>query len=254
MPRIAKFEETIYEKTEFSGKIFMYSSVLWNVLFPIVDILRILKKNTIIGFKYGKGQNIIKNYGSAYNHRKVGYDLNNKKDYLSNLKMVKNIFIFTDEDDIVATNLINVAKINKINVICYSNLDQNYYFYKYGTEKTILKKPQEVLDLMYSLADYDSARKMADLFPDFEIIEPGEYNLKSTLEECTEMMNNVKIDEKNKKNLINKIIYDPISYKLKKTEYDRSQRNRNYEEESAVADGKKVVNKSLIRSFFKSKV
>ena len=107
---------------------------------------------------------------------------------------------------------------------------------------------------MYRLADYDSALKMAELFPDFEIIEPGEYNIKSTLEECTEMMNNVKIDEKKNKNLINKIIYDPISYKLKKTEYDRSQRNRNYEEESAIADGKKVVNKSLIRSFFKSKV
>ena len=51
MPRIGKFEETCYEKIQFSGKIFMYSSLSWNVLFPIVDIIRLLKKNTIISFK-----------------------------------------------------------------------------------------------------------------------------------------------------------------------------------------------------------
>ena len=47
MPRITKFEDTIYEKTEFSGKILMYSSVSWNVLFPIVDIFRLLKNKEL---------------------------------------------------------------------------------------------------------------------------------------------------------------------------------------------------------------
>ena len=116
MPRITKFEDVFYEKPEFSGKMFMYSSLSWNVLFPIVDIIRLLKKNTIIGYKYGKGQELIKNYGPQYNHRMLGYDLKNKNDYLKNLQMVKNIFIFSDESDIIATNLLSAAKSNKINV------------------------------------------------------------------------------------------------------------------------------------------
>ena len=38
-----KYEDAVYEKVEFSGKIFMYASSSWNILFPIVDIIRILK-------------------------------------------------------------------------------------------------------------------------------------------------------------------------------------------------------------------
>ena len=254
MPRIPKFEETLYEKTEFSGKILMYSSVSWNVLFPIVDIIRLLKKNTIIGHTYGKGQTIIKHYGSQYGHTIIGYDLKNKNDYLQNLRMINNIFIFTDESDVIATNLINAAKKNKINVICYSNLDHIYYFYKNGSEKIIINTPQEVIDLVYELSDFNEAKKMAELFPDFEIIEPSELLSKSTLEECMEMMKKVEIEVKNKQVVTNKIYFDPATNKLKKVDYERSQRNRNYEEESAIADKKIANNKSLIRSFFKSKV
>jgi len=254
MPRIPKFEETLYEKTEFSGKILMYSSISWNVLFPIVDIIRLLKKNTIIGHTYGKGQTIIKHYGSQYGHTIIGYDLKNKNDYLQNLRMINNIFIFTDESDVIATNLINASKKNKINVICYSNLDHIYHFYKNGSEKIIIKTPQEVIDLVYELSDFNEAKKMAELFPDFEIIEPSELLSKSTLEECMEMMKKVEIEAKNKQVVTNKIYFDPATNKLKKVDYERSQRNRNYEEESAIADKKIANNKSLIRSFFKSKV
>ena len=249
MPRISKFEETYYEKTEFSGKIFMYSSVSWNVLFPVVDIIRLLKKNTIIGFKHGKGQQIIKNYSQQYNHRTMGYDLIKKSDYLDNLRMVKTIFIFTDESDTFATNLINFSKTNKINTVCYSNLDTTYYFYEKGTEKITFKKPEEVIEKMYYLNDLNDAKKIAELFPDFEIIE-HEDNIKSTLEECMELLEKAKIEEKNNRININKIYFDPASSKLKKAEYERSQRNRKFDDE----DKNKNNKTSTIRSFFKSKV
>jgi len=43
-----KYEDTVYEKVVHSGKIFMYNSPSWNILFPVVDIIRILKKNTFL--------------------------------------------------------------------------------------------------------------------------------------------------------------------------------------------------------------
>ena len=112
MPRL-KYED-VYEKVEFSGKIFMYNSPTWNVLFPVVDIIRLLQKNTIIGFKYGKGQHMIRVYGTQYNHSIIGYDFKNKNDYVTNLRAVKNIFIFSDESDPIATNFINISKKNKM--------------------------------------------------------------------------------------------------------------------------------------------
>ena len=76
MPRISKFDDIPFEKVIYSGKIFIYNSPEWNILYPIVNIIRLLKPNTIIGYKYGKGQNIIKTYGTQYFHRLIGYDLN----------------------------------------------------------------------------------------------------------------------------------------------------------------------------------
>ena len=260
MPRIGKFEETCYEKIQFSGKIFMYSSLSWNVLFPIVDIIRLLKKNTIISYKYGKGQQIIKNYSTQYNHRVLGCDFKNKKDYLSSLKTVKNIFVFTDEDDIFITNLINTAKVNKINIICYSNLDAVYHFYDYSIsgKTTVLKTPEEVINFMYDLLDLNDVKKIAELFPDFEIIESDPDTKKSSLDECIELLKKVEIEEKKKKKEfdINKIYFDPASSKLKSIEYHRSQKNRNFEEQipERISQEQKEKNNSFIRSFFKSKV
>jgi hypothetical protein len=80
-----KYEDTVYEKVEYSGKIFMYCSRSWNVLFPVVDIIRLLKPNTIISCLCGKGQQIIRGYGTQYNHRVIQTELKEKKDYLHNL-------------------------------------------------------------------------------------------------------------------------------------------------------------------------
>ena len=242
MPRPTKVDE-YYEKTEHSGKIFMYCSPSWNVLFPIVDIIRLLKKNTLIWYKYGKGQALIKNYGSQYYHCLVGCDLKHKNDYLENLKMVRCIFIFTDESDPVATNLINIAKQNKISVVCYSNLDHVYHFYKNGISKVVFDTPAEVVDKMYELYELNEVKKLAELFPDFEILSLPPDTKKSTLEECMEMMKTVTLEEKKKKDshVANKIYFDPASNKLKKMEYERSQKNRTFEEKNEVS----------LRSFFK---
>ena len=247
-----KYEDTVYEKVEYSGKIFMYSSVSWDVLFPIVDIIRILKKNTIIGFKYGKGQQNIKLYGNQYNHCVLGYDLKNKKDYLENLKAVKNIFIFSDEQDVFATNVMNVASKNKINVICYSNIDSVYHFYdNVNNEKVELKTPAEVVEKMYIIMDLEGARKIADLFPDFEIIEEKFQNKRSSLEECAEILKETTLKEQKAKEKNFVKVYDPNLSKIKQIEYERSQRNMVYPDSVEILNKKEVnKHKSLLSRFF----
>lgn len=245
-----KYEDTVYEKVVHSGKIFMYNSPSWNILFPVVDIIRILKKNTIIGFKYNKNQQHIRTYGSQYNHSVLGYELKNKNDYLNNLKAVKNIFIFSDESDVVATNLINAAKINKINIICYSNVDNLYHFYEYGSGDPIsLKTPQEVIDRMYIHYDLESARKIADLFPDFEIVEHEFEKKKSTLDECIELMKEAEIATKKDKKSVK--LFDPNMNKIKQMEYERSTRNTVYPDSVEIL-AKNEINKhrSLLSKFF----
>ena len=245
-----KYEDTVYEPFKYSGKIFIYCSPTWNVLFPVVDIIRLLEKNTIIGHVYGKGQQIIKTYGPQYKHNIMGYDLKTKKDYIDNLKSIKNIFIFSDESDTLATNLMNAAKTNKINVVCYSNLDTIYHFYNYDTNETIsLKKPELVIEKMYFLRDLDSAKKYSDLFDDFEIIETPVIEKKSLLDECIEIMKKVEIKEKEKK--VSTKIYDPHFAKLKRMEYERSQKNTIYPD--SVENMAKKESKLLLSRFFKKK-
>ena len=77
-----KYEDAVYEKVEYTGKIFMYNDIKWDVLYPIVDIIRLLKPNTIIAHSYGKNQNIVPMYGRQYNHLVLGYELKKKQDYL----------------------------------------------------------------------------------------------------------------------------------------------------------------------------
>ena len=250
MVRVTKYEDTIYEKVEFSGKILMYCSSSWNVLFPIVDIIRGLKKNTIIAHVYCKGQQTISMYGRQYNHCVLGYDFKKKSDYIENLKAVKNIFIFSDESDRMATNLMNAAKKNKINVICYSNLDTVYHFYNntFNGEKITLKTPVEVLDQMYNLIDLESAKKYADLFDDFEIIEESEIK-SSTLNDCIQKIKKIDLEEKQKK--VSSKLFDPHLNKLKKMEYERSQKNIVYPD-SVENLNKKVIStqKTLLSRFF----
>ena len=249
-----KYEDTVYERVEYSGKIFMYSSVSWQVLFPIVDIIRLLKKNTIICHVYGKGQQIIKTYSPQYYHCLLGYELKNKINYLENLKTVKNIFIFSDESDIIATNLINTAKKNKINVICYSNLDTTYHFYN-NTDNTkfSFKKPEEVIEKMYFLLDFESANKYAELFDDFEIIEPGNANKESSLDDCIEKLKQIDINVKKEKDKKIPKLFDPHLNRIKQMEYERSTKNIIYPDSVEHLAHKEVIkHKSLLSKFFKN--
>ena len=59
----SKYDDIPFEKVNYNGKVFMYSTPGWNVLFPIVNIIRLFMKDTIISHRYGKGQTIITNYG-----------------------------------------------------------------------------------------------------------------------------------------------------------------------------------------------
>ena len=249
MPR-TKYEDTVYEIVEYSGKIFMYCSRTWNVIFPVVDIIRLLKKNTIIAYTYGKGQQMIKLYGQQYGHCMLGNDLEHRKNYLENLRAVKTIFIFSDEADATATNLINVAKKNNINIICYSNIDTNYHFYENDNEKVTFKKPEDVIEKMYTSFYLQEAKKYIELFDDFEIIENVVETKNTVLEECIEKIKKTEISEQKK--VMHTKIFDPHMNKLKKMEYERSQRNIVFPD-SVELLVKKEENKrkTLISRFFK---
>ena len=191
MPRQMKYEVESYAKIVFSGKIYMYTSpYYWNILYPVVDIIRLFRPNTIIAHKMGKGQDIIRTYGSQYNHRVLETDLKTKNDYLLSLRMVKCIFLYTNGPDHVVTSLMNLGKKNKIPVVCYSSVDSIYHFYDTEHEKVEFKNPQEVIDHMYNLFDLEIVKKSIELFSDFEIVEApviqkAEY---SKLEKCKEIL------------------------------------------------------------------
>jgi hypothetical protein len=245
MPVRTKYEDAIYEKIVFSGKIFMYNTVSWNIIFPIVDLIRLFKKNTIIGYVHGKAQQTISTFGSQYNHRMLGYDLKNKRDYLENLKAVKNIFIFSDEKDNTVINLMNTGRKNKINVICYSSLDKIYHFYDNNSEAVYkFSDPTQVVEKMYHLIDLEGTRKIADLFPEIDILEPETVKSESSLEECSRIL-------REKKGVVSKL-YDPNIAKIRAMENERNSRHTIYPdsmEELSKADHNK--RKSLLSQFFK---
>jgi len=227
-PRV-KYDDTLFEKTNFNGKVLMYCTPGWETLYPIVDIIRLFKENTVISFKFGKGQGIIKTYGMQYGHRVTGYQIGNKQEYTEALRMVKCVFVFTDSADSYAETFINLAKTLKIMLVCYSNLDKVYHFYN-NDSKIIIKTAQETIDQIYIHFDLIAATKLAELFPDFEIIEaPVEEPKESVLDECLKKLKKVTLNEKNKKDSITTKIYDPNLIKLrameesrKKVSYDES--------------------------------
>ena len=95
-------------------------SPTWNNLSPFVEILKNLPRS-IVGHKYGKNQNDIKQYSSFYNHTLIGYDLKKKEDYHTNIYKahVKFMFVFNDSEDPISKNIIQFSEKNKINTICY---------------------------------------------------------------------------------------------------------------------------------------
>ena len=214
MPRIVKYDDPIiFKKPDFWGKIMIYSGPSWNILFPIVDIIRILPKQTISTHKYAKNQNIIKLYGSQYSHFLIGIDLIKKQDFIENLKSVKFIFIFSDTQDITADNLISYCEKSKTPLICYSNLDHLYHFYN---NDNIIKftNPEDVIKKMEEIKETDTLNKLNDLFPEFEILLP-ENKINLTLEKCLNLLNNTKQEVENKKVYTTKLPFDPNFNKLK---------------------------------------
>ena len=214
-----KYDDIPFEKPNYNGKIFMYSSPGWENLFPIVDIIRILKRPSIISSRTGKAQNNIRMYSSQYNHRILHEDLVSKNDYLSVLKTVKCAFIFNNSPDYIVTNVLKTCNLLEIPTVCYSSIDA-FYHYSFKNDKIKLKTPQEVIDKMYTLFDLLEVKKIADLFPDFEILTPEETKV-TTLDRCSQLLKEITITEKKKKDLKTVQFFDPNIARIKKMERDR---------------------------------
>jgi hypothetical protein len=247
MPRIVKYQDDIFPRPNYWGKILIYNSPSWDILFPVVDIIRILPRETIIASKNGKNQSNIRLYGSQYNHLVLGIDLNNKKDYLEHLKCVKFIFIFSDTQDIFADNLIKYCETSNTHLICYSSLDSIYHFYEFSenNEKIVaeIKDPQKVIEKMESLKSKGVVDKFNNLFPEFEIIEPEEIKKISNLEKCLIILKDSQSRYPQKvKPLSNKLPFDPNFSKIKYTK-----------EKVVYNDELPLKPKSLFSEFFKKK-
>ena len=251
MPRILKYQDDIFSRPNYWGKILIYNSPDWDILFPVVDIIRILPKETIIASKNGKNQSNIRLYGSQYNHLVLGIDLNNRRDYIEHLKCVKFIFIFSDTQDTFAENLIKYSETSFTHLICYSNLDSIYHFYEYSENKETIvhqiKDPQKVIEKMESLTAKGVVDKFKDLFPEFEIIEPEEIQKISNLEKCLIILKDSQGRYPQKvKPMSNKLPFDPNFSKIKYLE--KSKEKVIYDDEIKQSKGK-----SLFSDFFKKK-
>jgi hypothetical protein len=247
MPRVTKYDDCIFQKPNYWGRILIYNNPLWNILYPIVDIIRILPKETIIAHKYGKNTSTIRTYGSQYNHLVVGIDLNKHEDYIDNLKTVKFIFIFSDTQDTFADNIINYCEKSKTNLICYSTLDNFYHFHEFSEKKIFkIKEPKNVIEKMEEIKEKNTLNKLHELFPDFQIIENEEVNKKPVLENCLQILNETKQKEENKKVYGIKIPFDANFNKLKKIE--ESKKKIVYDDELPV--NKQVSSKTLLSQFF----
>jgi hypothetical protein len=268
MPRQIKFDDCPFEKVVYNGKIFMYSNSSFDVLFPIVDIIRLFKKTTIIGHLYDKGQKTIKLYGSQYFHSVLGYELKTKQDY-QQIKTAKCIFIFSDIQDRIATNLLNFAKEMRILAVCYSNIDHVYHFYDYlnhsverdiqtyslpekSVNVQVFNTAQEVINKMYNLFEFIDNKKLADLFPEFEIIEAEEDIGPTCLDKCVMLLKESSDTIKNKKSdtSIIKVGFDIHTAKLKKMAYLKSQKAVKYDDNLEDLS-KKLKKVNLCSKFFK---
>jgi len=195
MPKILKYDDSLFPKPVYWGKILMYINPKWDILYPFVNIIRILPKDTIISHKYGKNQDNIRVYGTQYNHCVVGMDLKMRTDYINELKCVKFVFIFSDTQDTLADNLIKYCEMSKTNLICYSSLDSIYHFYNENVVEQF-KDPQQVIEKMVLINAQGMADKIQQLFPEFEITHEvevkGESKLSSSLKILKEKSQNKK--------------------------------------------------------------
>jgi hypothetical protein len=104
---------------------------------------------------------------------------------------------------------------------------------------------------MYYLNDLNDVKQIADLFPEFEIIEPAPVEKNTTLEECMDLFKKAGIEEKREKEKKFVKAYDPNMSKIKHMEHERSQRNTVYPD--SVENLVKIENnkhRSLLSRFF----
>ena len=73
---------------------------------------------------------------------------------------------------------------------------------------------------MYILFDLDEVKKLAELFPEFEIIT-AEAVKNTTLEECREILKKTESEVKKKERTLQTKLFDPHLAKIKKMERDR---------------------------------
>ena len=189
MPRPIKYDDGEYEAPVYFTKLFIYNAPEFNNIGPVVEIIRNLDKS-IITHKYGKNQQTILLYGSQYNHRINGIDLKNKKDYIDLLNgMVKFIFVFNNSQDSIADNLLNLAEKYKKCIICYSEIDSIYHFYDFNFQKTEYFLAIDVINKMKEINDFLAFQKIADLFPEIDIIPEPERSTSGSFERCIEILN-----------------------------------------------------------------
>jgi len=247
MPRGSsfKFDETEFQKPVYCGKIFMYNSDSWNVLYPIVDLIRLFPKPLIITHGYKKNQGDIKLYSQQYGHTVIGTDFKTKEDYVKNLKTVKFVFLFSDTSDAFADNIIKYCSTSKTPMICYSSIDKLYHFYE-ENDKVSFKDPADVVLKMESLKEKGVLDKLNELFPEFDILEIEEKK-RPVLENCLKILKNKTIEEQNKKVYSTKLPFDANFNKLKKLE--NNNKKVVYNDELPVSKPK--TTKKLLSEFFK---
>jgi hypothetical protein len=241
-----KFDESFFQKPNYWGKIFMYNSPNWEVLYPIVDLIRIFPKPLLLTHSYKKNQRDIKLYGQQYNHSVSGLDFKTKEDYTKNLKTVKFVFVFSDISDPFADNLIKYCQISKTPLICYSNIDHIYHFYTDGTTKIPFKKPEEVITQMEFLKEKVTLDKLNDLFPEFDILDTDKKET-PVLDNCIKILRRSTSEEASKKAYSEKIPFDANFNKLKYIE--KNKKTVVYDDELPVSKPK--TTKKLLSEFFK---
>jgi hypothetical protein len=251
MPRgiSTKFDETFFEKPNYYTKFFMYNSSNWDILYPIVNLIRLFPKPTIITHCYRKNQTDIKLYGKQYGHLVIGNDFKVKEDYIKNLKSVKFVFVFSDTSDPFADNIIKYCKTSKTPIICYSSIDNLYHFYTDGdTKKVTLITPEEVIKKIEDVKEMSILTKIDELFPEFDILETDKEE-KPVLENCIKILREKTSEENGKKVFTAKIPFDANFNKLKKLENNKKKNEVVYDDE--LPSSKPKSTKKLLSEFFK---
>jgi hypothetical protein len=226
MKKNAKYDDT-YEKTNYITKIFMYCDSSIKTLNPYVDIIAKLDP-VILLYKYGKGQQNIRTFGSQHNHRMLGCDLETKDDYIKNLikGYVKFIFIFSNSSTSFTSNLMNLAKTYKINAICCSENSEStpeYVLYPYSAnaDPIKIKTVDSLISSIKELIEYLKLKELNNVFPEFELIPDDVVSTEQpVLTKCLQLLKETTESELQKKTdkkiQIIKSFYDPNLQKVKK--------------------------------------